>query len=268
MADVAATGGGTPRAHRGNGVATGDTDNAPSATSAPSAPRTLPAPAPGPQIVRPAGARVRTRGSKGDVAGQKQRARDRRARAEPAPASAPAPRNVAGDIREAHADAANMLGIPELELSAAEAARVAGAFERTQALTGFTASGPMWDWLFVGYVLACVYLRRAFDILARRRAEASTSTSPPASTSATASTSPLSAPIAAPIAATPRTSPEPFAPVGPLKPAAPGNGAPAPAMTQESIAFALARGAETVAGFEKREAGLPVSSIDERLSGI
>jgi hypothetical protein len=125
----------------------------------------------------------------------------------------------------------------------------------------------MWDWLNVGYVLACVYLRRAFDIMARRRADADAA--PAAAPIATAEPAGMTlAPLPAPIASNARTSPEPLAPTGAVKPNGPGNPPAAPLQTQESIAAALAHAAGTVAGFEKRGAGLPVSSIDERLQGI
>jgi hypothetical protein len=147
-----------------------------------------------------------------------------------------------------------MFGIPELELRSEEAARVARAFSSGQELTGFTPSGPFWEWLYIAYVLVGVYGRRVLLILERRRAAAAAEDPPPL------------APVP-PVPPVESRSAMVFPP-----PPAPIAASPAPAADAEptaaDIAAALAGGADNVVGFERRMPGMPVSSIDERLSGL
>jgi hypothetical protein len=262
-------------AHASDG-ATADPSADPSADTGPGpvTARTVPNPEPGPTITRAVPAGESLARNKGDVPGQKGRARDRARRkrlreesAEPRPA-----RSLASDIQEAHADAADMFGLPVLVLKPHEAQRVARAFERGQDMTGFSPAGPLWEWVYIGYVLAGVYGRRILEIMRQRAAAAAAS--PAGSTRATgapgaaapAVPTPAFGSLPAAIAAKPRTAQEQSAPHGPLDATGAGNRSATP--HDDALAAALAQGADNIVGFERRIPGLPVSTIEERLGGL
>jgi hypothetical protein len=252
-------------------------------TGADTGPRTVTAraiadPLPGPTVTRGAQASEGLGRNRGDIAGQKKRARDRarRARIKADATDDPAPRrSAAAQIQEAHADAASMFGLPELELRSDEASRVARAFERGQDMTGFNPSGPLFEWAYIAYVLAGVYGRRIVEIMRRRAAEAAALARAPGAPGAPAAR-PAPAPaeskpaafgtLPAPISAAPRTTQEQSASQGSLDPAGAGNRPPM--QDDAAVSAALAAGAANVVGFERRIPGLPISTIEERLGGL
>ena len=159
--------------------------------------------APGPRIAkapsesvagaRPAGAAPAS-GSGG--AGWKKNAAGEWVKEGKASASSPA-RVTPRRIQDLHATASRRLGLPELTLSADEAAELAESLDALAELTGFKAAGPFWVWIGVLWTMVTIYGGRFYDVSLRRQREAAGAPRALAATAAPPARPPPPAPAAA-----------------------------------------------------------------------
>lgn len=68
--------------------------------------------------------------------------------------------------------AARRFAAPELAISVDEATELQDALQGISNLTGFQPSGPVWEWLVIGWSVLSIYGFRLMEIGARKRREA------------------------------------------------------------------------------------------------